>query len=133
MKNSKSCFTLLFCLIPFLLHAAPQRENTLREIYAAGTVRFVPELTLDESTMPEGIFIKTIGRLGQGPGEFNMPFAITVAKDRMIVWDMGNLRLCLYTTDGEFIKSVKVQRDEGRPQKMRLSILNKFCAISTKE
>lgn len=153
MKNSKSCFTFLFCLIPFLLHAAPQRENTLREIYAAGTVRFVPELTLDESTMPEGtffegvvgiecdeegfvyvcdykannikkfdssgIFIKTIGRQGQGPGEFNMPFMISIAKDRMIVWDMRNLRLCLYTTDGEFIKSVKVQRDEGRPLKMK--------------
>ncbi len=53
MKNSKFCFALLFCLTTFILNAAPQRENTLREIYSAGTVQFVPELTLDESTMPE--------------------------------------------------------------------------------
>jgi len=66
-----------------------------------------------------GNYVKTIGRMGQGPGEFNMPFEITVADNRLIVWDMGNTRLCILTTDGEFIKSVKVLRDEGRPLKMR--------------
>jgi len=137
----------------FSLLATPQRDNTLREIYKDGTVQFVPELTIDESTMPEDTFfesavsiisdkdgyvyicdykasnikkfdssgkhVKTIGRMGQGPGEFNMPFQITVADNRLIVWDMGNSRLCIHTTDGEFVKSVSVPRDEGRPQKMR--------------
>ena len=60
MKNNKFYFALLICLTTFLLNAAPQRENTLREIYSAGTVRFVPELTLDESTMPEGTFFEGI-------------------------------------------------------------------------
>jgi hypothetical protein len=153
MKTKKSWFIILFCLMTFLLYSAHQRDNTLREKYKDGTVQFVPELTIDESMMPEdtffesavsiavdeegfvyicdfkannikkfdssGKYVKTIGRMGQGPGEFNMPFEITVTGNRLIVWDMGNSRLCIHTTDGEFIKSIQVLRDEGWPQKMR--------------
>ncbi len=60
MRNCRFCFIFFFCLITCLLHAAPQSEKTLREIYAEGTVRFVPELTLDESTMPEGTFFEGV-------------------------------------------------------------------------
>jgi len=153
MKTRKSWFIILFCLISISLHATTQRDKPLREIYEDGTVQFVPELTIDESTMPEDVFfegvasiavdqdgyvyvcdfrannikkfdsagkyVKTIGRMGQGPGEFNMPIEITVTDNRLIVWDMGNIRLCVLTTDGEFIKSIPVLRDEGRPHKMR--------------
>lgn len=66
-----------------------------------------------------GKYAATIGRKGQGPGEFNMPFGMTVANDRLIIWDMGNIRLSTFSLEGEFIKSVKILRSEGIPQKMR--------------
>jgi len=68
-----------------------------------------------------GEFIKTIGRKGQGPGEFNMPFNIAVMSDKLFVYDMGNFRLCALKLDGEFIKSAGFQMDQGRPQLMRAS------------
>ena len=153
MKRTIYLAAFLFFTIPILLSAGLQQEKTLKEIYKGGTVQFIQELTLDESSMPEDTFIesavsivtdkdgfvyisdmrannikkfdslgkhiKTIGRMGQGPGEFNMPLQIVVVEDRLIIWDLGNRRLCILKTDGEFIKSVNVIRDEGWPQKMR--------------
>lgn len=48
-----------------------------------------------------------------------MPFCIAVAADRLIVWDMGNRRLCLLTPDGNFLRSIPVQFGQKRPEKMR--------------
>jgi len=66
-----------------------------------------------------GKFIKIIGREGQGPGEFSWPFQAICAKDRLVVWDMRNRRLCALTLDGEYITAKKITFDTGRPQKMR--------------
>lgn len=66
-----------------------------------------------------GKYIKSIGRKGQGPGEFFMPFMISVTSDRLIVYDMGNWRLCTLTLEGEFIKSVGLQISQGRLLLMR--------------
>lgn len=65
-----------------------------------------------------GHFIKVIGREGQGPGEFSWPWEISVSKGRLFVWDMRNIRVCILTTDGEFIKAVKFKSYEGRPEKL---------------
>jgi hypothetical protein len=65
-----------------------------------------------------GKFLKLIGRKGQGPGEFSMPIDVVVAKDRLIVWDMGNSRLCTLTLTGEFIKSENAAAFSGRPNKV---------------
>jgi hypothetical protein len=67
----------------------------------------------------DGKFIKTIGRKGQGPGEFNMPWRMAVTADHLFIYDMGNRRLCSLTTGGEYIKSIGVQNTEGRPRNMR--------------
>jgi hypothetical protein len=67
---------------------------------------------------PAGKFLKTIGRKGQGPGDFNMPFLLAVTTDRLFVWDMGNRRLCSLTLDGDFIKSMPMQFSQGMPTKM---------------
>jgi len=66
-----------------------------------------------------GKFMKIIGREGQGPGEFSWPFQAICARDRLIVWDMRNRRLCALTLDGGYITAKKITFDTGRPQKMR--------------
>jgi hypothetical protein len=65
-----------------------------------------------------GKFLKLIGRKGQGPGEFNMPIDIVFAKDRLIVWDMGNDRLCALTMSGALIKAENASAFSGRPVKV---------------
>jgi hypothetical protein len=65
-----------------------------------------------------GKFMKLIGRKGQGPGEFSMPIDIVVAKDRLVVWDMGNSRLCTLTLTGKFIKAENAAAFSGRPYKV---------------
>jgi DNA-binding beta-propeller fold protein YncE len=67
---------------------------------------------------PSGKFLKLIGRKGQGPGEFSMPIDIVFAKDRLIVRDMGNNRLCSLTLAGEFIKAENESAFSGRPYKV---------------
>lgn len=152
MNNRKYWLVVLFLLVPFL-YSTPVQEKSLGEIYKSGTVRFLPELTIDETSLPEDTFfegvvdikcdsdgyvyvcdykahnikkfnssgkhIDTIGREGQGPGEFNTPFQIAVTDDKLIVWDMGNRRLCSLTLGGDFIKSVAFSLNDGMPQKMR--------------
>ena len=66
-----------------------------------------------------GRFIKTIGREGQGPGEFNRPYYLTYSKDRLVVWDLMNRRLCAFTPEGKFIKSSNIPYDEGSVRKLR--------------
>jgi hypothetical protein len=149
--------TIWLLLIPMfvsLLYSSPQKEKTLAELYEKGTVSFVPELTIDDSTMPEdaffesisdiaigpegcvyacdyrannikkfdssGKYLDTIGREGQGPGEFNMPFKVVASRDRLFVWDLRNRRICTLTLNGEFIKSIVLSYGSGNPQKMRI-------------
>jgi hypothetical protein len=68
---------------------------------------------------PSGKFLKVIGRKGQGPGEFNMPIDLVFAKDRLVVWDMGNRRLCTLTPTGELIKAENEAAFSARPQRLR--------------
>jgi hypothetical protein len=65
-----------------------------------------------------GKYLKSIGRQGQGPGEFNMPYHIAVTADRLFVYDMRNSRLSALTLDGTFVKSVPLITGEGRPEDM---------------
>lgn len=67
----------------------------------------------------QGRFLKTIGREGQGPGEFGGLYYSTFARDHLIVWDSGNRRLCAFTPQGEFIDSANIAYDEGSVRKMR--------------
>ena len=67
----------------------------------------------------QGKFLKTIGREGQGPGEFGGLYYSTFAKDRLILWDSGNRWLCAFTPDGDFIKSTNISYEEGFVRKLR--------------
>jgi hypothetical protein len=66
-----------------------------------------------------GKYVKTIGRGGQGPGEFGGPSSILVVQDRLIVSDVANRRYSQFTLDGQFVKSVPMTREGGFPLKMR--------------
>lgn len=57
-------------------------------------------LAFDEN----GNFLHTIGRRGNGPGEYSRPSKIYVIGDNLYAFDaMGGAKLFRYTTDGEFI------------------------------
>ena len=68
---------------------------------------------------PAGRFIKTLGRKGQGPGEFLMPSYLSFAKGQIVVCELGNRRLSILTKNGEFLKSVPILSAEGWPRKIR--------------
>lgn len=56
-----------------------------------------------------GKFIKTIGRFGDGPGEFNfrgMGDRIEFFKDRMFINDQGHYRVQVMTEDGKYLSQV---------------------------
>jgi len=51
---------------------------------------------------PDGRYLRTIGRPGEGPGELKAPGAIAILSDgRLVVRDPGNGRIQAYRPDGE--------------------------------
>jgi hypothetical protein len=66
-----------------------------------------------------GKYLKQIGKKGQGPGEFDKPFRISITtEDKIVVFDMGNRRICVLNKQGDFEHSVV------RPFLATLLILN---------
>jgi hypothetical protein len=55
-----------------------------------------------------GVYLKSIGRLGQGPGEFNSPMEIEVANGKLYVMDLMNMRISIFDFEGKFLKSVPI-------------------------
>ena len=51
----------------------------------------------------EGTFLRTIGRRGDGPGEFQNPGELYIADSAMVVWDTQVRRLTRFDLDGEVI------------------------------
>lgn len=50
---------------------------------------------------PDGKFLLSIGRRGQGPGEFQRIFSFDIdAKDKLHVFDVGNRRIQVLNPDG---------------------------------
>ena len=61
----------------------------------------------------EGKFIKTWGKKGSAPGEFDTPHAITMdSQGRIFVGDRGNNRIQIFDQDGNFLAEWK---QFGRP------------------
>ena len=57
---------------------------------------------------PEGEYLRTIGRRGQGPGEFDRPAFITVAGQAIVVsqqWMQGSIA---WTLDGEYLYDLDI-------------------------
>jgi hypothetical protein len=61
---------------------------------------------------PDGGFVRTIGRGGEGPGEFRSPIAMAVLPGgRVVVSDMGHRGLLVFGEDGAFERTIPF--DEG--------------------
>lgn len=58
-----------------------------------------------------GKFISKIGSMGHGPGEYVRPKYVVVNKDKFIkVYDSAQRRINIYNFDGEYVKSVNLNR-----------------------
>lgn len=154
MKKINILFVILLLISISAFQTTPYTEaQSLKEIYATGTAKLSAELTIDDSSLPDGVFfgqiyhfaldrsgtvyacdvrahnikkfdsagkfIKVIGRQGQGPGEFNRSWDVAVSRDGIIVYDMGNRRLCALTAEGEHLQCLTIQRADGNPRKMK--------------
>ena len=61
-----------------------------------------------------GELVRTVGRQGGGPGEFNIPMAQVVWRDgRFAVADMGHNAYQLFDPDGELLRFVKMSEGQG--------------------
>jgi len=58
----------------------------------------------------EGRFLKTIGKQGQGPGDFDMPIEIEIVDGHLYVRELNNKRFSILNLEGAFIKSVSLPR-----------------------
>jgi hypothetical protein len=67
-----------------------------------------------------GKFLSTIGKKGQGPGDFYSIEIVEVTQDRMIVWEVLNRRISFLTLNGDFVKSLRFDRESGLPKKIRV-------------
>jgi hypothetical protein len=58
-----------------------------------------------------GHFLRTIGKKGQGPGEFSTPSRIILTPtDEVVAFDAGNRRLSFFKKDGALIKELSTAR-----------------------
>lgn len=56
-----------------------------------------------------GNFRKTIGRKGQGPGEFGMPISVFLSQqNQIIVNDMGQRKIQYFDRDGNYLKEFSI-------------------------
>jgi sugar lactone lactonase YvrE len=60
---------------------------------------------------PEGIYLATIGRQGEGPGELQFPLSLDIdAQGYLYVPDMGNQRIQVYKPDGVAHNAISMNR-----------------------
>lgn len=66
---------------------------------------------------PDGSFLRTVGKAGEGPGELSSPFAFSVLPaGEVAIFDLSHRGFVIYGADGEFVRTVTVDiQDEGMP------------------
>jgi hypothetical protein len=57
---------------------------------------------------PEGIFLRYVGRAGNGPGEFQRPVSLGFIHDTLWVIDASLRRVAFFAADGEHIETVEL-------------------------
>jgi hypothetical protein len=59
---------------------------------------------------PKGVYIRTIGRQGQGPGELSQTYQMVIDhSDNIVVYDLGNRRFSFFDNAGDYVRTVKYQ------------------------
>ncbi len=57
----------------------------------------------------QGKYLKTFGRSGQGPGEFQRPLSIEIGEDgHVYIADWDNCRLEVFSSQGKYVGSIKL-------------------------
>ena len=77
----------------------------------------------------KGNFVKSIGRLGKGPGEFEFPTSFVVLDDTLYLGDHFAKRMIKYDCDGNFIENIFVPN--GVPQRLKAIGDDKFIGFVT--
>lgn len=77
----------------------------------------------------DGAHVASLGRSGEGPGEYSRPSIIGPAGDSVFIWDTRNRRISIYEMDGEFVRSVRLTADRRFREPMLLE--SGYAAIST--
>ena len=60
---------------------------------------------------PDGNYIKSIGKKGQGPGELHMPFTMTVTNNQKLMVEDFRREINFYTLEGDFIREIKTAKE----------------------
>ncbi len=60
---------------------------------------------------PDGEFLHSMGREGQGPGEFRYPLSLSLRDERLAVADGANARLSFWDLDGTHRADVSIDRN----------------------
>jgi len=61
-----------------------------------------------------GKFLRAFGKKGQGPGELNQPVGLTITpENEILVEDVLNQRLALFTLDGKFLRHISTAKTLG--------------------
>jgi hypothetical protein len=95
MKKTNILFVILLLICTWAIQTTTYTEaQSLKEIYVTGTIKLTPELTIDESSLPEGIFLESIVDIALDG--FGMLYAC----------DMYAHNIKKFTTEGEFIKVI---------------------------
>jgi hypothetical protein len=61
-KNKLQCIRFIIFVIGLItsVHTIPAFSQSLKEIYATGSIRFIEEMKIDESHLPEGVFFESV-------------------------------------------------------------------------
>jgi hypothetical protein len=81
---------------------------------------------------PQGIFIKTIGRQGQGPGEFQGAFSLDIdEQDNLFVFEPRNMRIQVLSSEGRPLSMVKFDTiSMGQIRRLKPGFIIKGGSIS---
>jgi hypothetical protein len=86
--------------------ALPELESPRQIVAEKGRVYFVDRRDIVVYYLSDGLFLKRIGKLGQGPGEFTMgPSRLSILGDRLIVQDLRSYEC--FNLKGIYIDGVK--------------------------
>lgn len=88
---------------------APNGDIFIAEGHGGQTLGAPPETVSRISKFTkDGVFIKSFGKLGSGPGEFKLPHDITLdPQGRLFVADRGNFRVQVLDQEGNYLAEWK--------------------------